>query len=474
MTVSGSTINRRLRDQISAIESDERQAGSEVHQYENQLEQLTAEREDCYSRLAQLYLPELDAQTVKDTLHEVQGKVQNIFNKKQKRRQELDDLLESDGKQKQKFEDDLDDVTSQMNAAARDRDETAKKISQDLAGNESYTGMQKKAAELLDTLTHYKAAAQSFMQDAQVKLKAFERNPVFMYLAQREFGNNHHHGTGLMSGLDAWVAKTIGYTEAKVNYDCLRTMPDLMKAEIRETQSTYDAARKEPEQIERETAERYGLSGIIAKGTQFGKKREDSLAGIRHIDEQHAAYTTERESLDNTKDAYHQDAIKELKGYLKGDSIADLKRLVKTTAAGEDDTLADRIESIDVQVRQFKDNAKDAKARRDDLSRRRAALQTLHQRFRQKDFESDRSYFDSGLNIDALLAGYMLGSISDGDIWRQMDDNQHFTPREDYSTPSYSSHSDDSSSSGGGSGGGGFDSGGGFGGGGGFSSGSGF
>src|SRR4030065_2208079 len=88
--VSGSTVYKKIQEQISTLEGKVDRTGSQIDSCENKIDSLTGERETTYVSLAETYLPELTSQSVKQTLREVQSDVQRIFQKKQNSRKELE------------------------------------------------------------------------------------------------------------------------------------------------------------------------------------------------------------------------------------------------------------------------------------------------------------------------------------------------------------------------------------------------
>ena len=105
------------------------------------------------------------------------------------------------------------------------------------------------------------------------------------------------------------------------------------------------------------------------------------------------------------------------------------------------------------------------------LAERLAGLERLRDEFEANDWNGRRSRFDDGLDINALLLGYLAGSHSHGHVHRVLGRNQHFAPVSDSFGGSGFGRG---GFGGGGFSSGGFSSGGGFGGGGGFSTGGGF
>ncbi|MBI2575440.1 hypothetical protein HYV82_06170 [Candidatus Woesearchaeota archaeon] len=432
MSISGSTVKHRIREQIDELEREEEGLNSDLRGYENQIGTFTGERESIYAVLAANYLPELDAESVKQTVGQVQG-----------------------------------DATEKLNAKAAERDELVQKVGEALQQNQEYVQLTGQAAQEEAHISEANATHKAFQASAGRKLAAYEGNRLFMYLAGRKYGTEQYRAWGAFRALDSWVARQISYADARKGYDYLRAMPGLMADRIRELQEGLNSTRSGVQRIEKAAANRHGLTKAINEGTELAKYREQILANIQSAQSEEQAYTRERAEIDGEKDPYHQEAITELKSYLKGETIAGLKALARSTPGTEDDGLVARIESIDESVRALKDNAKESKASRDKLARQISGLREVLSSFTQHDYDSGRSYFGDGFDINALLAGYLMGRHSSSDMWRTVDAEQHFEQ------PAYSYSGSSGSDSGGF---GGFSSGGGFGGGGGggFSSGGGF
>ncbi len=461
-------MENRIRQKISEIEREKDAAGSEVYRYEGMIGQLSAEREECYSRIAADYLSEIDAAEIRQNLGGVQRKVEEIFRRKQERRSELEGLIQRNDETKQSLLERLENVTGQLNRKAEERDSLARMVSGVLKEDETYSGIMNEAEEKEKTLAENLAAYEEFRKGAETKIAAFENNRLFMYLLSRKYGTADYSAGWLTEALDGWVAKKISYSGQRDNYAYLKTMPEPIGAEIEKRQQELQHLKSGFAKRESEIAQKYGLPKVIAEGRELGKQREQVLENIAMADSTRESYNNEIRGMDSTKDKYQKEAVAELKKYLKGESIAELKRNARATPGSEDDNLVARIEEIDTLVRQYKDTAKEAQEKRDSAEEKIRGTNGILAKFRRSDYDSGRSYFND-FGIDDFIIGYILGNYSERDLWRQIDDNQHFRqPEPVYSSPISSPSDNDGGigggmfSSGGGSGGGGFSSGGGF------------
>lgn len=478
MTISGSSVYKKIKNQVKEQEKKCKELANSVYACETEITQLGNEREEIFSQLALTYLPELEAKDVKQTLHEVQAEVEKIFKEKQKRRLELENSINTTQEKREKLEEELDVVTDSLNQKAKERNKLRGEIVKELSLSSLYTELDKNAKQAEERLKSNKERVKEIEALAKEKLPAYEKNKLFMYLDKRKFKTESYDKRGLTARLDSWVAELINFSSQKANYDFLKAMPELMAQEVSRRQGELDKVVEKMEKIEKNVSDKYGLTKVIEEGNTIGANRSNLIEQIKELDLKYTQCNEERETLDGTKDSYHLKAIQNLKAYLKGETIQKLKQRVKETPGTKDDRLAGRIEEIDYRVRDLKDKAKEIKLDINKAEKKLGGLKEIEDNFSSNDYESDESYFDDDFNITDLLTGYTLGKYQSHDINSRIEDNQSFEETETYhSSSSYSSsHSSDFggfSSGGGFGGGGGFSSGGGFGGGG-FSSGRGF
>lgn len=475
MTKTGSKVYKDMSAKVKEIEIEHEKLSKDVYNYEHKLDSLVSEREDCYTQLAAIYLPEMTAQSVKNTLKEVQGDVQKIFKQKQERRRELETSMHSSMKKKNDLESKLEEVTETLNQKAAEREKLKAETIKDLSINKDYVNLSSEANQSGRRLEKNKKRLEEFKAEAKEKVLPYNKNGLFTYLLNRKFGTSDYQGRSITKILDSVVAKAVDYKEMKKNYDFLRSMPELMNIEFNKRKEDFESLTKKVQKIEKEYSGKHGLTKVMEEGIAMGKSREEIMAGISKLDNNYRQYSQERKEIDNTKDEYHKKAVQGLKEYLKGDDIKELKRIASSTSGREDDKIVQAIDGIDADIRSFKDKSKEAKSKRNAIEEKLRELNDIKSRYAKKDYNSDRSYFDDGFNVNSLLIGYMLGNYSNDHCWNNIEKSQHFKSEESYSS---SYHHDDDGGGGGGGGsgggfGGGFSGGGGFGGGG-FSSGGGF
>jgi chromosome segregation ATPase len=451
MTNSGSSVYDDLKSGASKLKRQEREYESELNSIEKQISELTNEREQSYVKLAHSYLPELSAESIKNTLSKLQSDVQQIFEEKQKRRKQLDTLIEESLSKKEKEENFLSDVTSKLNDRVSQRERLRKIVNDELSKNEEYQEILKKTEIAKEKMDGYKMRMSSFKSIAERDIDSYRENPIFMYLQESNFRSEEYKRRfgedKRRVRKDTDAAKKINYSEQKKTYDLLTDMPEILQKRLQKRQQEIDGLIEILRNIEKHTEYKYELTPVLAEIEKLSNEKSNYQAHITKHNSDYDSFSQERRNLENKKGKYHQKAISELKKYLKGDSIHELKTLARSTPQSEDDRIVDRMEEIDAEIRHLKNNAKGVQEKREGISDKLKGLNRIISRYDNDNFDSSRSYFDSSFDVNSLITGYILGKISEISVWSRIENEHHRRPAETYRSSSYGGYSSSSSSS---------------------------
>ncbi len=435
---TGKSVHTEIKAKITELENQQDKLSWHITQSENKIDTLAKERESAIGKLAHIYLPEMTPSAIHQTLREVQGEVQQLFQEKQETRKRLEDLMQKTSQRSAKLQEKLTALDEQLEEKAAERDKVQALVAQELLGHNIYKELQPKAQQAQEKLAQNKNRHEVFTADAEKKLIVYNEHQIFQYLIARQYGTPDYNGSALTRGLDKWVARLISYSQAKSNYDFLLAMPGAIKAEIKNRQEEVDKVLGEMKTIEDDIVKKHGLPKILEEGAKLGQTRSALMADIEKCNAEYHKYAKDREELHNTKGEYHQRALSTLKDFLKGNTLAELKRRARATTNPEDDALVTRLEEGEEEIKAHKGDAKRYQKELNELSEKLGGLKSVETSYTKNDFESSRSYFTSSFDIASLLKRYMLGELSSGDAFKEMEKYQKFKPRETYSSSSSS------------------------------------
>ncbi len=476
--VSGDRVLREIKSKIREVEGTVGRLEGDLNQYEAEIDRLARGRDDLYDDLVTLYASRLDEETLDQVPSAVVGEVRAICKEKQRRRKQLDGLMQESQQESLELEDQLEKATFELDQKTQGIEKLEQQAVGKLEEDKTYVELDKKAKQANEMLDANRARVEQVQREAGAKLPEYEFNRMFMYLVNKGYETNSGE-TGLIARLDRGVARIVHFKENKRCYDFLRSMPELMAAEVDKRQEELDEIVRQMEAIEGEVSDDIGLSTATQEGIVLGEKRSSIMEKLEQGERNYERYASERAEIDSKKGKYHSKVKQTLKDYFQGQTMRKLKRMSRETPDPTDDRIVERIKGLDLEIYTLRGEARRVKKDRDAVADKLSGLRSVRRSFVSHDYDSNRSEFSSGFDVDCLLTAYLSGEYSARTIKSKIDSAQHFRPRPTYrSSSSYnstwsSSGGSGSYSSGGGFGGGSFSSGGGFGGGG-FSSGSGF
>ena len=453
---------RRIRKVRRRLETEERQVDTLL----TELAEAGERRAATMRALAAFHLPEMSEEAVAGTLATMETSIRAIYDDKKDRMREVERLIPGQRDTVSEAETALARVTEALNDTGQERARLAHTVFEELQGMPHWQRLFKQVRRLEARVAASEKRHEAARREQADKVPAYERDPFFSYLRHRGHGTARATGNAVTRSLDRWVAGVVQYDDARAKYDFLNELPDHAAAALADDRAALEAAVPPLARLEGEVIDRAGLTPVLERGERLYREREEARRALRDAERVLRDLTDENAALHDERGSYYESAIDSLEAFLEGKTLEELLTMARATGDHRDDVLVGELGEIDARLAELRRELAEHKEERSRLADRLAGLERLRDEFEANDWNGRRSRFDDGLDINALLLGYLAGSHTHGHVHRVLGRNQHFAPVSD----SFGG----SGFGGGGFGGGGFSSGGGFGGGGGFSTGGGF
>ena len=470
---TGSDVHESLVTRIRRVRRQLEKQDGGIERLQGGMAELGARRGATMRALAEFHLPEMSEAAVADTLGEMETSVRAVFDAKKDRLEEVERLIPEQREVVDTSEAHLAQVTAALNQVGRERSRLARSVYEELQGMDRWRAQSDEVRRLQARVGASGKRHEAALRERREKTPAYKRDVFFSYLSRRRYGSDSAAGNGLTRMLDGWVADATEYGSARAKYDFLIELPGHAEVVLDDDRAALANAQAPLAALEAEVIERHGLTPVLQRGDELYAEREEARRTLREAEAALRELTDELASLHDQRGSYYENAIDGLESYLEGRSLDDLVTMARATGDPRDDVLVARLADIDGQLRTLRAELADLREDRDRLADRLAGLEDLRDRFEGDDWNGRRSRFDDGLDMNALLIGYLAGSHSFGHVQRHLGRSHSFLPSDGGFSPG-GGFGGGGFSSGGGFGGGGFSSGGGFGGGGGFSTGGGF
>ncbi|MCM2370047.1 coiled-coil domain-containing protein [Aporhodopirellula aestuarii] len=427
MPIPGPHVHRQLISAYDETAARIERLRSQMGQIEQQRDKLQDDRENTLTKLAEYYLPDLSPESVQKTWVEIRPTMREILLRKEGRVRELREQLQEEDNYRNRLEETLQQVNERLDQAEQRQSEVAAEVEAYLAELPEFVELSNRAAEAEIALQRAEANLDEISQDAARKLPAYNECKLFSYLKDRDFGTREYHHRGMTRPMDRWIAKYIGYNEAKHNYDYLTNTPAAMRKIIAEDRLALGTVLTELQGSRDRAAKKFGLMAQVKAVESLAKERESALAMLETATSDCESTMAELNELENPRCEFYREAIDLFRRMLADTQTSDLRQEARRTPELTDDQIVASLRGIESML----DQNDLSTSRHHDVLRQAQevhnAVGRLIQRFRASGYDRARCQFSDALDLGVSLD--RVRSVQDVDeLWASIRRNQGWGP----------------------------------------------
>ncbi|MBM4257155.1 MAG: hypothetical protein FJ147_14805 [Deltaproteobacteria bacterium] len=256
-----------------------------------------------------------------------------------------------------------------------------------------------------------------------------------MYLWERGYGTSvYKAGTFARIG-DRFVARHIGFEQARRNYATLLDIPVRLREHVDRLEKQAEAEMQKLAALEQTAEEAEG--GLVREkelATAKTKLQEFDHA-IAEEEKRYALLLQQREPYTVGKDRQFQEALELLATSLRAEPLPQLRREAQLTASAEDDRIVNDLIRQQHEENTLESSLQEHQTIRHGNLQRLHELEQIRQQFKQQEYDSPYSDFGNGDAVSILISQFLRGMINAEQMWRTMQRNQRFR-RPSYPRPS--------------------------------------
>ncbi|UCF20759.1 MAG: hypothetical protein JSU87_04955 [Gemmatimonadota bacterium] len=425
----GKDVYARIKDRLESIETQQQGLVDQLSALEERTQTATTSREQAYTRLAEIYLPELGGDAVarlRELVPDLHWRLQEILEEKLRSRAIVETQIAETERRRSELQRSLEELTAEIEEKAEIRDALSAAVRVDLDQNTDYERNVQEAKLANQRRLQARRRLDAAIEEREEKTPAYEADVLFGYLTKRGYGSFDYRATVLTKRLDDWVAEKVEYIAQKQNYELLMEAPEVMELEFSRSDKALQTEVAEVEAIEKVTADRHGLTQVLADGESLYQERVALVTRIEELDASFETLVAQRTQLEDTRGRYYRIAIDEYRTFLKDKDIENLRGLARSTETRSDDGLTDEIAALDEEIRRADQEAEVTEQCRLSLALKLKGLKDIQTRFYRMAYDASNSRFPDDFDIDGLLKNYLEGDWTPDDVNRAISAEQHF------------------------------------------------
>lgn len=263
--------------------------------------------------------------------------------------------------------------------------------------------------------------------DREEKGKPYRDDPLFSYLWERGYGTSAYKAGNITRMLDGWVARLVGFANARPNYAMLIAIPDRLREHAEKLAADADALNEKITARER--------AALDAAGGEKARANLDAAqARVASIDTESLAIEDEREELTEKQkqiadggDPAFAKAVDMLVEAISSTEIEKLLAEAQATRTEEDDAIVVRLEETRRRIAEEQLELDDERSRLKVLEARRRELEDIEFEFKKSRYDDPRSRFGNEKLVGDLLTEFLKGGMTAAAYWGKWRESQDWT-----------------------------------------------
>ncbi len=337
-------------------------------------------------------------------------------------------------------------LDKQIDQLQKKLDAAAGRARAELSQEPTYSGHSKRLDELLGVVEKASAKAEKSHDELEEKGAPYRGDPLFMYLWNRKYGTSEYQATGIVRWLDDWVARLVGYVDARANFTMLTDIPGRLDQHVARLKKSLQVERDALDKIESAKIREIVGAELHDKLQQLRKQRDAANASLEALNAEVIETDNQLKRYAEGLDASFQEAIENTTNFLEGQSLSALLADARETSDPGDDKIVAMIGDLAGAITSLEELAKTKTEALEAAYARKQELLRIAAGFRRARYDEPGSVFQPGSGGEALLAQFLQGLITAAEYWARTQSGQRWRGR---SGDGYRSSSSGGRSSGG-------------------------
>ena len=425
MPVSGQDILRRIVDFAASASASEQKARASAQEAASEIDRLVTSQSDSFRERAQLYLPRLDDDVVRDGWSEMQGTLQTIILRKEDARRQRAERFQQATTLRESTDERWKSLCSRLNELTVKCDELAQRLSDQLAADTEFQTLSREAAEGQARMEQAQANLQQVESDAKAKLPNYQQSRLFQYLWNNAFGTENYQSRGLTRRLDRWVSRLIDYPRAAAGYQFLTSAPSQMRQLIDEQHKAVKAVMEEVERRQMMAANALELPCTQAEGAKLRGEQESAAAAAETARKGEELARQQLAELESPDCPWYQDALTAFQNMIQRTERSLVAARAAQTTELTDDQVVARLKYIDDQVNEKKSELDRFFSAAEAAAKRTARINELASKCRRAQFDHPRRIFDDRFDLESQLQALLVGTLDPDTAYQNLYRVQH-------------------------------------------------
>ncbi len=415
--VSGRDTLASIERAIDDVQRSETSVQKSLEEANQKRVKLNKKRTEVLRNLAELRVKHALADGIIDSADRLAHQVKTLLKAREKTVASIKTRLETIEKNRQENLHACEEIGAEITKLEARLDELAQQAERELMDNADYVVMRDKLDRAQAVYEKAKEKTEQAEEDRERKGRAYQNDPLFMYLWRCKYGSSNYKPNGLIRWLDEKIAKLVGYNEARANYAVLLEIPVRLGDHLK-----HLGRRRDEEQSKLDAAKADKIKQLAGRDLYDDLRQARKTEKERHEDREHlgaelAEITSQMNLYAEGRDHAFKKAIEITVDFVEQDDLIELMRDARETEDPRDDEVTQILRATDKDIEQLRDSIDDKREELERLFKRKQELIQIAADFRRSHYDDPGSVFEDGSNLGIFLEELLRGAITGADYW---------------------------------------------------------
>jgi chromosome segregation ATPase len=371
---------------------------------------LRAERMEMFRKLARSKLEALASDKVAEQLGSAEQRALAVLDRQQQSFKQLTERRQQAQEQMQRAEASRHERAAEVEKAFDVVAELRTRVAAQTRIDPRWAQLRRRIDELAGVVPAAERKLTQAEADREQKRKPYDNDPLFRYLWQRRFGTAEYKPRGMARLPDRWIARMIGYDDARVNYTLLNELPLRLRNHLDRLRQDSDAVAAELKRLERAALDEAGIAQAddrLAKAREALDHADGMLAtageALSALDREHAAAVSGQ--------APHGPAIELLATANAAKDLLTLYQQALKTPDPEDERVIAEIQRLEGAIGEAEGEIGKIRQEIRDLAARRGEIEQERDEFRRRGYDRPGGIFGNETLLANVLGGVLKGTL---------------------------------------------------------------
>lgn len=412
----------KARRQTDAVHTQVREASERL------LDQQRDQARD-YRTLARIRLGELSGTATLEHLDDTERQVLALLERRDALQAELDGNIEQNRALLGRYEAQRAAQQKALDEAVAIVDGAEEAVQKRLDADADYRAQRERAEAAERRAVHAADKAQLSSEEREAKGEAYEQDPLFMYLWQRDFGLPGYRAGGLVRWLDGKVARLIAYDDARANYARLIEIPKRLAEHAERLRTLSDSEFERLRERDEAARKADGVDALEQRVVQLQAELDETDGRIDEREQAEQSMLADKTAYAAGEDPSMREAISFLAREFEREDLVALRYAAIRTPYPEDDVVVSRMLQREDEQQRLESGIAGLKGTLQQHQQRVRELERLRADFKRNRFDRSGSIFTDGAIVPSLLREFLAGVLDSGVLWKVLREHQRYRPR---------------------------------------------